>query len=337
MIYTIAGGGAYCSGDTGVHIYLSASQFGIRYQLYRGVNPVGAPRNGTGVALDWGLFTTVGIYTVIATDTTTLCTSHMMSSVAVSVNSLPLVFNVTGGGTFCAGGAGYPIGVDSSTVGVRYQLYRGFTAVGTPVAGTGHPFSFGTFTTGGTYTVVATNLFSLCNSNMTGSATIIVNPLPGLHTIIGGGTFCEGGTGYHIKIDGSDTGITYRLYFYDTTAVGAPVAGTGDTLDFGVISVSGHYTVLGTNNHTGCAVHMPGLGVININPAPTRYAVTGGGSYCQSASGLHVGLANSNTGVNYQLTLGGSPVGGPVAGTAALSISDCRQQQACIQLLQQMR
>ena len=48
----VTGGGGYCPGGAGVHIFLNASVIGIKYQLYTGFTPVGLPINGTGAALD---------------------------------------------------------------------------------------------------------------------------------------------------------------------------------------------------------------------------------------------------------------------------------------------
>lgn len=50
---------------------------------------------------------------------------------------------------------------------------------------------------------------------------------------------------------------------------------------------------------------------------PTAYNVTGGGAYCAGGTGVAVGLANSETGVNYQLKLNGSNDGAAVAGTGS--------------------
>ncbi len=51
---------------------------------------------------------------------------------------------------------------------------------------------------------------------------------------------------------------------------------------------------------------------------PTAYTVTGAGAYCAGAPGLAVGLALTQTGVNYQLYLDGTTaIGSPVAGTGA--------------------
>ena len=62
----------------------------------------------------------------------------------------PTLFMVTGGGSYCQGGAGVPVGLSGSQVGVNYTLNPGAVVV----AGTGNPISFGN-QLAGMYTVVA--------------------------------------------------------------------------------------------------------------------------------------------------------------------------------------
>ena len=88
----------------------------------------------------------------------------------------PTVYNVNGGGAYCAGGVGHVILVSNSEIGVTYQLKNGSTNVGTAISGTGNSISFGNQTVAGTYTVVATKTVGGCSSTMSGSAIIIVNP-----------------------------------------------------------------------------------------------------------------------------------------------------------------
>ncbi len=99
------------------------------------------------------------------------------STVTVSVNPLPNVYNVTGGGSYCAGGAGVAIGLDSSNAGVRYQLYMGATPMSALLNGTNAPISFGMDTIAGTYTAVATDTTTGCMSNMAGSANVTIIPV----------------------------------------------------------------------------------------------------------------------------------------------------------------
>jgi len=46
--------------------------------------------------------------------------------------------------------------------------------------------------------------------------------------------------------------------------------------------------------------------VINMNPAPTIFTVTGGGPYCSADPGMPLGLGGSDTGVTYTLYQSGS-------------------------------
>jgi|WetSurMetagenome_2_1015567.scaffolds.fasta_scaffold04906_4 N-acetylneuraminic acid mutarotase len=90
---------------------------------------------------------------------------------AIEIKSAPQVFNLTGGGSYCGGGAGMPIDLSGSQTGVSYQLYRGAMSMGSPLSGTGSPLSFGN-QAAGIYTVVATNGTSLCTTTMEGSVTV---------------------------------------------------------------------------------------------------------------------------------------------------------------------
>ncbi len=177
-LHSVTGGGSYCSGGVGVSIYLSTSSIGVSYQLYLGSSAVGAPLAGTGAVLNFGLQTAAGVYTVVATNATTGCSATMAGSVSISINPLPMVNNITGGGSYCAGSTGVHIGLDGSSSGINYQLYNGSTIVGSAIAGTGTPLDFGLITAAGTYHVVATNATTTCTNTMSGTVTVTINPLP---------------------------------------------------------------------------------------------------------------------------------------------------------------
>ncbi len=162
--FTVTGGGSYTNGGQGVPVGLSSSQTGVSYQLFlNGSNPVGNPVPGTGNPLDFGNQTAEGSYTVSASFGN--CQSSMSNSVSVTIvqSTTPTAFTVTGGGTYCQGTSGIEIGLSGSETGVRYQLKRngGTINVGSPVAGTGGPISFGIQALAADYTVSATNLVSL--------------------------------------------------------------------------------------------------------------------------------------------------------------------------------
>ena len=148
------------------------------------------------------------------------------------------------------------------------------------------------------------------------TTSINVQPLPTLFTVGGGGSYCAGGTGLPITLSGSENGISYQL-LQDATAGGSPITGNGSSLIFPNQTVNAAYTVLATNTTTGCTQTMTGAPTIVINPLPTAYNVTGAGNFCSGGAGLAVGLDGSQAGVNYQLLLGGTPVGMAKPGTGS--------------------
>ena len=315
--YTVTGGGGYCSGGSGVAVGLSGSSTGISYLLYRGGIAVGTYVPGTGSAMSFGSQTDAGIYTVGAFNPGTGCSSAMITSVSVAVNALPAVYSVTGGGNFCAGGAGVPVSLSGSNSGISYQLYNGTMPAGTPLGGSGSSLSYGLKTSGGTYTVIATNSSTGCVSNMAGSAAVVVNALPVVYNMTGGGSYCAGGTGVNVTLSGSNTGINYQLY--NTAAVGSAASGTGLLMNFGAQTISGSYFVVATNATTGCKDTMNGVTNVAVNAVPGIVAINGGGSYCEGGTGIAVGLVGSATGISYQLytTAPLTATGSPVHGTGS--------------------
>jgi hypothetical protein len=313
LMHTVTGGGNYCLGGPGVVVGLDNSEPGVSYQLYDGAAAVGAIIAGTGGPITFGTFTTVSSYSAVATNSTTGCISDMSGSVTVGINPLPAVSAVTGGGHYCSGGTGVAVGVDMSVADVNYQLYHGSIPYGGPMAGTGMPLNFGNLMAAGSYTVIAVDAITGCTSDMTGSANIVIDPLPMMFAVTGTGNYCAGGTGLPVGLAGSESGFEYQLYL-GTSADGTAVTGTGTAISFGLRAVAGNYMVTARNTTTSCVNGMSGSAAIGINALPAVYSVTGGGNYCAGGTGVAVGLGGSSTGITYQLYNGVSTVGAAVAG-----------------------
>ena len=132
--------------------------------------------------------TTTTTYTVTGT-TATGCQNT--AQVTITVNPLPTLFNVTGGGGFCSGGTGVVVGLSGSQSGVNYQLKLSGANQGSPVVGTGAAISFGNQISAGTYSVVATDTTTACVATMSGSVTATVNPLPTVFNVTEAGIIAQ--------------------------------------------------------------------------------------------------------------------------------------------------
>ncbi len=314
-LFSVTGGGSYCSGENGVAIGLSSSQSGVNYQLKNGIANVGSPVPGNGLSLNFGLQTAAGTYTVTGTHTSSGCTSAMTGSAVVTIDPLPTAFNITGGGSYCQGGNGKAIGLSNSQLNVSYELFLDGNSTGNIKNGTGTSFSFGNFTAAGNYSVIATNTLTGCTVPMNNTINISINTLPALHTVTGGGDYCINGTGVDVGLDFSDINHLYQLKLNNVNT-GSALPGNNNMLSFGNQTEAGDYTVIATDNSTGCTASMNGFATVDILPVPQIANITGGGTYCAiPGDGIPVGLSNSENDVSYQLFLNsGNAAGPPVSG-----------------------
>lgn len=315
-VYSVFGGGNYCSGGSGLGVNLAGSDLSIDYRLYQGVSPVGSVIPGTGSSLSFGLQTLTGYYSVIATNPVTGCSDTMAGIATIIADPLPLVSVVTGGGRYCGVGAGPHVGLSSSTSGVNYRLFKNGVFSGVTIVGTGTALDFGPKTSSGVYTIEAVNPATGCTNTMSGSATIITGTNPVVYTVTGLSSYCAGGAGVPVNLSGSNTGVNYQLYISGVPS-GIPLAGTGAALSFGMQTAAATYTVQATNATTGCNAAMVGSVSVTIAPLPTAFAVTGGGTYCSGGTGMPVGLSSSAPGFNYRLYNGTTPVGSAIPGTGS--------------------
>ncbi len=156
-----------CAGDSTTFAVTGGTG---NYQWYKDGVEIPGASNDTYVA------TMTGVYNAVYTDSNWV-TDSVPAGIALIVNPTPNVYNMTGGGSYCADGNGVLTGLDSSNAGIRYQLYYGVTALGSPVDGIDSAISFGLDTAAGTYTVVATDTTTGCMSNMNGVDTITIIPV----------------------------------------------------------------------------------------------------------------------------------------------------------------
>lgn len=140
-----------------------------------------------------------------------------------------------------------------------------------------------------------------CDGSSTSSTRVAltVKPSASVFSVTGGGSDCSG-AGVAVGLNGSETGMNYRL-LRNGTFGGTLRAGTGSVLSFGSQLTSGTYTVQASNTVSGCTQLMGGSATVSIIP-PT--AITGGptpGAATNYEGGaVSFSVTASGSGLSYQ-------------------------------------
>jgi len=229
----------------------------------------------------------------------------------------PIRYTVTGGGSYCSGGFGFPVGLTDSESGVSYQLFLGANPVGSAVAGTGNAINFGNQLAGGTYTVVATRIVGGCSETMDGSAVITVLTVPAQPSAITGLTTPCLGSSQTYSVT-NVAGVTYTWVFpagWTQTA-----GGTTNSVTATVGANSGNITVTPSNT---CGNGTPRTLAVTLSPAvpATPGTITGTATQCPGLTGQIysiVAVANATT-YTWTVPTGWSITAG--AGTTSITVT----------------
>ncbi len=209
------------------------------------------------------------------------------NNTTVTVSALPQAHNMTtlypGGGHFCAGENGAPIGVDITQAGINYILYRDNTAITGPIPGTGFGYTFGTYNVPGHYTVKAVNPTTQCYRWMDGFIDVVADPPPQVFSITPSAnqSYCSGGQGINVQLSGSQANVDYFLTLNGSTI--DTIQGTGAALSFGYQTAAGTYAISARNTLTEtCPTSMTGTLILVVNPYPAPAGtITGESPVCQ--------------------------------------------------------
>jgi len=173
---------------------------------------------------------------------------------------IPTVFDVTTDGTGCEHDTA-SIKLSGSENNTSYTLCRNNVKLSQVLVGNGSTLNFGRQGQWGFYSVVASKNGNNLTNKMNGNVALLVNPLPKEYFIVGGGFYNSAIGGAPIGLYLSESDISYQLY-NNNSMMGNPVAGSGDSISFGIQSEEGKYTVIATNTLTDCKRAMPNFVII---------------------------------------------------------------------------
>ena len=153
--FTVTGGGMICPGGS-LAVGLSGSVTGNTYQLKLGVTNVGSPIAGTGSALSFGLQSTPGTYTVVASEPSHGCSAQMNGNAIIFMDNVPpsitcpgnIASNVSLGNCYASILTPDPVSSDNCAVTTLTWTLTGATTDNSPLTGINvlgtHQFNTGT-------------------------------------------------------------------------------------------------------------------------------------------------------------------------------------------------
>jgi uncharacterized protein (TIGR02145 family) len=234
----------------------------------------------------------------------------------------PTVYTLTASAPgFCADDvAGVTFSLDGTQSGVKYQLYRDGTAVGTELTGTGSAQTFsGSFNVAGVYTAKSVAESGCGAVLMTGSHNIVAYSAITAGTIESGSKTTDAGTNPNVTI-GSDTdasgGSGSYTYLWLRTGTGSPATlTTGDNATAYTIAASdcpggGTYYFNRYAKDKACVtavwVAASGTYTLGVESVVTNYgctftqpAVVGTFASFNAGSSTYVTLTDARDGKNY--------------------------------------
>ncbi len=188
----------------------------------------------------------------------------------------------------------------------------GWTCISNNFTGTGNLNV--TLTTGVSYLIMFDREFTSQASDEIYSF-ILVCPGPAVFNVTGGGSYCPGGTGLTVGLDGSETEAEYQLK-KDNIPYGSVLPGTGSPLSWNDLP-AGTYTIDATN--VGGTAAMNGSAIISNYPV-TIPAIKGPASVCEITSTENTYTTESGM-TSYLWTVSSGGVITSGAGTDSITVT----------------
>lgn len=251
---TVSGGGAYCVGNDIPNVTFAVADGAYPVTVTYAIDGVTQPplvlSQPDSVLTD----PVAGVYTILAVTDPSACTGTFSGSANVIPNPSPILTNFTGGDTYCAGETVTDIIVEATGSGTLTVEYTLDGVAQTPVSGSS-PLNLGNAS--GVYDLTLLSDAG-CSTPITGTQTIVVNPIP----------TATAGTTTPLVCDGDDVLLTANTASgtYNWSGPNGFMSTSEDpTITGASVNASGTYTLTITEN--GCT-SPPSTVDVAVNPLP---------------------------------------------------------------------
>ncbi|MDM8161119.1 gliding motility-associated C-terminal domain-containing protein [Labilibaculum sp. K2S] len=254
-----------CEGEL-TQIHVTQSEIGVNYQLKSEDTNIGSPQAGNGSTIHFTITPNCSTsYHIAAIHAITSESIDLSQTVSIEVISKP-VDNIAvsiSEDQICIGEK-TSISLNSSQLGVSYQLYDGTYMQQSPIQGNNSSISFPEFSPFRSviYHIVATNNTCASTSTLQQTAKVLVGlpPEDHLHPTIDKHTICKDEE-VIISLTPTDPAVSYQLFAGDTP-IGSPLTGNSEDINFEPTIPSSSTTY-----------RIEALGNKCINPIDIRYTV----------------------------------------------------------------
>ncbi len=286
--FSLAGGGTVCENQDPQNIILQNSEQQTDYYLLKDGIPTGLVKNGNGYALDFGVWTDNGNYTVSAKNSITQCQNNMANGVQVLINPLPVadagpdVSILSGESTVLSGNASGGSGSYS------YQWQPSYLCLtplnqNTQTQPLGQSYIF-TLSVNDLQTQCASSPDTVIVYTHSGNLTVNVSASPG--------TVCLSDT---VSLYALPSGGSGNYSYTWTSSPAGFYSQQANTQAIPQVSTTYYVDVFDGLNHVYDSVYV----VVEQNPV--IFGITGGGDYCEGDDGPEITLTGSENGVAYKL------------------------------------
>lgn len=242
---------------------------------------------------------------------TEYCNVFHYTSYEFNVSDQLINYYFTSNASYCSGTSGASLSLNSSQSGVNYQLKFGGSNVGSAISGTGGSIAWSNLTSAGTYNVVATKTSTGCSRQLPSSATVSILPASVGGSISGGLTACGSASG-SVTLSGH----TGTIHQWEQNSGGGWI-GMGTASNPLSYSVTTTTTFRAWVISAGCSGIYSSTATITIDPNSVGGSVSGGGTYCSSASGSLNLSGNTGNVVRWEQNTGGG--WSTISGTSGLT------------------
>ncbi|WP_236456661.1 MULTISPECIES: T9SS type B sorting domain-containing protein [Flavobacterium] len=330
VLTSLSGNGPICAGSDAIFTIVGTPDAVVDYTLNTVAQSItlDALGNGTITVTAATVDQTIGL--TLITNPTTTCSLVVTDTATITVNPLPTVTSLTTNSPICEGEDAIFTIVGTPDATVSYTI-TGVVATQTVLldaSGNGI-ITVTAATTDQTVTLsFIENTTTNCISPLTNTATIVVNAIPDVTSVIGNGPICENEDAIFTIVGTPNATVSYAI-----TGVATTQTIVLDASGNGIITVAGAMATQTINLIDifigSCLRNLSNSATVVVNPLPNVTSITNNGPICSATNAVFTITGTPGSQVSYTGVSGlpASPVTLSASGSATVMVANATTNQ----------